>query len=431
MKVFALGGYGNVGLPAIKLLAASDLVTRIAVAGRDLSRAEKAAAEIGEKGVAVQVDGTDEKKLASLLAGHDIIVNTTRSNTVPPAVRAAIRTGAHYCDAAHGDVHEQAQQLDAEAKAAGMTAILANGITPGITNMIGVHMARQLEETEQLQLGRADLYNFRTGEEVTPQLWLKAPQETLVTLHKFKWTIGWLLRRLHDNDIRTVRVYHSGRWIEVDPIRSGVQVPLPQGGTVATYPFSSTVPVFGGLPSDLSRAPAVEMFFGPFPPQLHDLLLEQALRVIEEEVDPEAAVDSFYDTIERDPHRWLTPPDDFPVLKMWGRAVGRREGRAARYTCWFTAPMWNVGGYVMTSVALVVAVLKILRGDIRERGVMTAETTFEFLPFFDDVVALLPDPLERRKAPRAQARGSGDADAKSGKGPTDEKLIDESFEWLE
>lgn len=58
MKVFALGGYGKVGLPAINLLAQSDLVTEIAVVGRSQERAENAATEIGEKGVAVQADGT-------------------------------------------------------------------------------------------------------------------------------------------------------------------------------------------------------------------------------------------------------------------------------------------------------------------------------------------------------------------------------------
>jgi hypothetical protein len=69
--------------------------------------------------------------------------------------------------------------------------------------------------------------------------------------------------------------------------------------------------------------------------------------------------------------------------------------------------MWNVGGYFLTSVALAVAVRKILRGEIRERGVMTAETAFEPLSFFDEVVAVLPDP------------------------PPDGRLIDESFEWLQ
>ena len=53
MKVFVLGGYGIVGLPAIKLLAQSDLITKIAVAGRSLERAEKAATEIGEKAISL------------------------------------------------------------------------------------------------------------------------------------------------------------------------------------------------------------------------------------------------------------------------------------------------------------------------------------------------------------------------------------------
>jgi hypothetical protein len=69
--------------------------------------------------------------------------------------------------------------------------------------------------------------------------------------------------------------------------------------------------------------------------------------------------------------------------------------------------MWDVGGYLITSAALVAAARKILRGEIRERGVMTAEAAFEPLSYFDEVVAVLPEP------------------------PPDGKLIDESFEWLE
>jgi len=126
------------------------------------------------------------------------------------------------------------------------------------------------------------------------------------------------------------------------------------------------------------------------------------------EIDSSTAVNSFFDAIESDPHRYLTLPDDFvQIPKMWVRAVGRKEGRAARCTCWFTAPMWNVGGYFLTSVSLAVAARKILRGEIQERGVMTAETVFDPLPFLDEVASLVPDSL------------------------LDGKMIGESFEWLE
>ena len=406
MKVFALGGYGKVGFPAIKLLAQSDLVTEIAIVGRNLQRAKKAVTEIGEKAIAVHADGTDEQKLTSLLAGYDIIMNSAANETVLPTIRAAICTGTHYCDA--NVVIEQALQLASEAEAVGITAIVANGIAPGISNLMGVHVARQLEDVEQLQLGFADIFNWQSGRELTPRQWLKNPKESLAALHEFRPFIAMMLRRLQDNGIRTVRVYNDGRWGETDPVRSGLDVPLTQGGTITSYPYASSDPLWGSLPRDLSTVSPVEMFFSPLPPQLHDVLREHALRVLEGDIDSETATNSFYDTVESDPHRWLTLPDDFvPIPKLWARAVGRKEGRAARCSCWFTAPMWNAGGYFLTSVALAVAVRKILRGEIRERGVMTAETAFEPLPFLDEVVSLIPDP------------------------PPDGKLIRESFEWLE
>jgi len=250
--------------------------------------------------------------------------------------------------------------------------------------------------------------NFQSGRELTPRQWLDEPRQSLTALHEFRPFIAWMLRRLQDNGIRTVRVYHDGRWEETDPVRSGLDVPMTQGVTITSYPYVSGDPLFGSLSPGLSRVPPVEMLFSPLPPQPHDVLREHALRVLGGNIDSETATNSFYYTVESDPHRWLTLPDDFvPIPKMWVRAVGRKEGRAARCSCWFTAPMWNVGGYFLTSVALAVAVRKILRGEIRERGVMTAETAFEPLPFLNEVASLMPDP------------------------PSDGKLIDESFEWLE
>jgi hypothetical protein len=152
----------------------------------------------------------------------------------------------------------------------------------------------------------------------------------------------------------------------------------------------------------------VEISFSPLPSQLHNLLREHALSVLTGDIDSDVATNSFYETVERDPHRWLTYPDDFVLIpKMWVRAVGHKEGRAARYTSWFTAYMWNVGGWFLTSVALAVAVLKILCGEVQEQGVMHAETAFEPLSFFDEVASILPEP------------------------PLDGRLIAESFELLE
>ena len=406
MKVFALGGYRKVGLTAVKLLAQSDGVTEIAIAGRNPERAEEAATGIGAKAIALHADGTDEDKLTPLLAGYDILMNAAFDDTVLPAIRAAIRTGTHYCDA--NVVNEQKLQLAAEAKTAGITAVVASGISPCISNLMAVHVARRLDEGEQLQLGFASIFNWHSGRALTPRQWFEEPRQSLEALHEFRPFIAMMLSRVQENGSRSVCNYREGQWRETDPVRSGLDVPVTQGGTMTAYPYASTDPLWGSLPRDLSKAPPVEMFFSPLPPQLHDVLRGLALRVLGGEIGAKAATAAFYDTVESDPHRWLTLADEImPIPEMWVRAVGRKEGRAARCDCWFTAPMWDVGGYFLTSVSLAAAARKILRGEVRERGVLTAEKAFEPLPFLDEVASLIPDVLP------------------------DGKLIGESFEWLE
>jgi len=408
MKVFVLGGYGKTGLPAIKLLAKSDLVSKIAVAGRNLDRAEEAAKEVGEKAIAVQADGTEEQELTSILTGYDFIVNAATNDAVLPALRAAIHNRAHYCDMAFGPILEQALRLTSEAETAGITAIIATGVSPCISNLIGVHAARQLDEVEQLQIGRADIFNFQSGRELSPRQWLKDPKESQAAIQEFRSFTGWLLKRVQDDGIRTVLIYQDGGWVEVDPLRSGLDVPLTQGGRTTSRPYMSGDDFWGMLPVDLSKVTPVEMSFSPFPPQLGAVLQELALRVLEGDIDAETAISTFFDTIESDPHRWLTAPDDYVApAKLWINALGRKEGRAARSSCWFTAPMWDVSGYFLTSVALVAAVRKVMLGEVRERGVMTAEKAFEPLSFLDEVAALMPDLL------------------------LEGEIIDKSFEWLE
>ena len=398
MKVFALGGYGKVGLPAVKLLAQSDLITKIAVAGRSQERAAEAAAEIGEKAVAVQADGTDEEKLTTLLAGYDIIVNAASPETILPTMRAAIHNGAHYCDLSWGKILEEAMQFAPAAEAAGSTAILATGISPCISNLMGVHAARQLDEVKQFQIGRAEVIDFAHGQELTPRQWLSDPEESLAVLDNYKSYMMWMLKMLQDNGSSNIYIYHVGQWEMINPIKNEITIPLAHGGITTASPYYSGDDFWGTLPRDLAKEPPVDMWFSPFPPQLHSLLREQVLRMLNGNIDSEFAVNSLYERVASDPHHWLTLPEDYaPTSKLWVRAVGNKDGRPAQHTCSFTAPMWDLNGFFLTSVALVAAVFKILRGEVKGRGVMLAEKAFEPQSFFDEVVTLIPDPLPNGK----------------------------------
>ncbi|MCJ7732929.1 MAG: saccharopine dehydrogenase NADP-binding domain-containing protein [Anaerolineales bacterium] len=406
MKVFALGGYGKVGLPAVKLLAQSDLVTEIAIAGRNLKLAEEAIKEIGKKAIAVHTDGTDEQKLTSLLPSYDIIMNTAIDDTVLPAIQAAIQARVHYCDVNVYKIAE-ALKLDSKAKSANITTIIACGISPCISNIMGVYLARKLDQVEQLRLGRADIYNFQTGEEITPLQWPKEFQESQIDLNNFRSYINWVFSVIQENGFRTVRSCKDGQWGETDPARDELDVPLTNGGTIPFYSYYCGDLLVPSLPEDLSKVPPVEMLFSLFPPQLHDLLRGYSLRILEGNIDYESATDLFYKTVDSDPHHWLTLKSTLPPIpKLWVEAVGLKEDRAARCRCWFTAPMWNVGGYFLTSVSLATAVNMILRDEIQKRGVTIAEKAYKPEPFLEEVASLIPDSLPNQK------------------------MLDESFEWL-
>ena len=407
MKVFILGGYGKTGYPAIRLLAQSDLVTKIAIAGRNLERAKIAAADIGRKAIAVLADGTDAQQMISLTTGFDIIINAADNNAVLPCIQAAIHNGAHYCDMAWAQILQDAMQYAPAAELAGITAIIATGISPCITNLMGVHAGRQLDEVKQFQIGRSEIIDFSSGRELSHRQWLANPSESAAELLEYKPFLAWKLQMLQQNGCQQLSKYQDSEWVEINPIKNNIEVPLSNGDTASASPYFSGNDIWGTLPCDISKEPAVELWFSPFPPQLDGMLREQALHVLDENADSDSAVNAFYKTIEKAPQRWLTLPKEYtPIAKIWVRALGYKEGRAAQHTCWFTAPMWDVNGYFLTSVALVAAVFKILRGDIKTRGVMLAEKVFEPQSFFDEVVTLLPVSLPNGK------------------------LIDEAFEWL-
>lgn len=106
MKVFALGGASRFGQHTARKLAASDVVSEIVIAGRNLEAAQRFAAELGDKATAVQVDILDEGRLASVAADSDILVNTAgpEFKVVLPALR-----GGDGCveDPQRGDTHRR------------------------------------------------------------------------------------------------------------------------------------------------------------------------------------------------------------------------------------------------------------------------------------------------------------------------------------
>jgi len=390
MKVLALGGAGGVGQYTAPKLAASGLVSEIVIAGRNLEAAKRIAAGLGGKGTAIQVDILNERALVPLAADSDIVVNTAgpEGKVVLPALRSAVKAGVNYCDiCCHGRTTEEALNLDAAAKAAGVTAIMGIGLA-GLSNLMLLHASHQLDKAEDLRFCIVNIIAAIGGD----------PQTVLTQYRKSNKTdasMQWLMKSVTGK----VRSYRDGRWLDIDPIEDAVLITSPYGGEFTAHPVDISEPIT--LPRALPDIRSVSVVLSVYPPQLNELWCELGRRIARGELDESAAAIAFYERMATLPRESLVAPKGFESgWVMWAEAVGMNQGRRTRYRCWPSVD-WTT-----TSGPLAAAALKILRGDIRKKGVLSPESCLDPMSFF------------------AEAAQHGSEE------PSDGRLLGESFEVL-
>ena len=363
MKVLALGGTGRTGQTVARYLASDGLVSQIIIAGRNLGMAERFAAELGRQATAVQIDATDEERLSSIAADCDIVVNTAGPDfEVPlPAARAAIAAGTDYCDVgADGPMTEKILKLDTAASAAGVTVIPGIGGAPGRTNLLAMHAAQQLDEVVKIQFGY--LHAADSAD--------RALRESGHVSASWKTIL-----RLASGDART---YRDRQWTDLHPSDREVEVALPQTGMVVTAcPVATAEPVT--LAHSLPSLRTVVSLIGLLPQRLNDLCREQAERIAKGEVNARDAARSLLEAVADDPEQSPPAMAGLPSVPLWLTAVGLKDGRRARYSCWPTS--W----WISTAGAITAAALAIMRGDVKKSGVLPPEACFEPMAFFSEV----------------------------------------------
>jgi len=163
-KVVVLGGCGAVGSVAVRTLAMQDAFTAVVIGDMNEPRAREIAAQVGNGKVSYRpVDAGDQASVASVIADADIVLNCVGPfyktvKTVLAAVLAAKKPYVDICDDV--DVTLDILKLDAEAKQAGITAVIGMGASPGATNLLAKYIAdNQLDETDSI-----DIYHCHGGE---------------------------------------------------------------------------------------------------------------------------------------------------------------------------------------------------------------------------------------------------------------------------
>ena len=151
--VACLGAAGDMGKTLSRHLGQSERIGKLVLADLDGDAAGRVAAGLVETGArdvtAEKVDILDPASLKGLLEGIDFVANAAGPffRLGVPALRAAIETRTPYldiCDDPEPTLEMMA--LDAEARAAGVAALIGMGASPGVSNLMAKRAADRLDE---------------------------------------------------------------------------------------------------------------------------------------------------------------------------------------------------------------------------------------------------------------------------------------------
>ena len=164
-KVIVLGGCGAVGSIAVKTLAAQDAITEIVIGDWNIAQAQTLAKDLGSKVSAIKVNAEDSESIKNAVKGCDIVLNCVGPfyKTVKKILSTVLELGINYVDVCDDvDVTTEIMNMDSQAKAAGILAVIGMGNSPGISNLLGKFAAENLlDETDSI-----DIFHAHGGEPI-------------------------------------------------------------------------------------------------------------------------------------------------------------------------------------------------------------------------------------------------------------------------
>ena len=160
MHIIVLGGAGAMGRIAVRTLTEYADIDQITIADYNEERAHEVATSLHSSNILVkQIDVNDEERLRALLRGADVVLNAVEYVFNLPVLKACIQEKVHYADLG-GLFHmtRRLMNMHDEVSAAGITAILGMGGTPGVTNVLARAAVDKLDRVESIkvQLGCSD-----------------------------------------------------------------------------------------------------------------------------------------------------------------------------------------------------------------------------------------------------------------------------------
>jgi saccharopine dehydrogenase-like NADP-dependent oxidoreductase len=167
MNILCLGA-GGMGSLAAETLAGFDEIGKLTIADLNLAAAQRVAETCRGKATACTVSVEDAEGLTQLMRGHDVVANCVGPffRFAVPILSCAIRAGVNYFDICDDpEPTLDMLKMGKEAEAAGITAVVGVGATPGITNMLAAKIYGMFQRVEELHAA----WNIEEKETDTPE----------------------------------------------------------------------------------------------------------------------------------------------------------------------------------------------------------------------------------------------------------------------
>src|SRR5437660_2825843 len=373
MHIIVLGGAGAMGRNTVRTLIEYEDVDQVTIADYNEERAREVAATLGSSKIQVkQIDVNDSERLSQLLQGSDVVLNAVEYIYNLPVLEACIQEKVHYADLG-GLFHMTRKLMDrsAAAEAAGITAIVGMGGTPGITNLLARAAVDKLDRVDSIrvQLGCSD-----STPSTAP---LVAP---------------YSIRTILDEFTKQSQVFQDGAWYPQQPLTGQEEMifPLPVGRATAIYSLHSECATFPvsfkdkgiryvsfkiAFPSDFMTKLKflVDLGFGS----------DEPINVRGVKVSPREVLARLLEMVPAED----VEPQDCDVLRVV--TAGESNGQQVEITNQVVVlpyRRWNIGaGALDTGTPLAIAGRMLANGEITRRGAFGPEMCVPVAPFFREL----------------------------------------------
>ena len=373
MHIIVLGGAGAMGRVTVRTLTEYEDVDQITIADYDEERAHDVAATLNSSKILVrQIDVCDSERLSKLVRGANVVLSAVEYVFNQPILRVCIQEKVHYADLG-GLFHMTRKLMDMspEAEAAGITAILGMGGTPGITNILARAAVDKLDRVDSIkvQLGCSD--------DTPSTAPLVAP---------------YSIRTILDEFTRPPQVFQNDTWYPQQPLTGQEELifPLPVGRATAIFSLHSECASFPvsfrdkgirhvsfkiAFPSDFMKKLKflVDIGFGS----------DEPISVRGVKVSPREVLARL---LEMTPVEDVEPQDcDVLRVVVAGEAQGQRL-EIVNQVVVLPYRRWGIGaGALDTGTPLAIAGRMLANEEITRRGAFGPELCIPVEPFFQEL----------------------------------------------